>query len=376
MFSRRTDLPLEANALTQRLAERRATGAQVLDLTESNPTRAGIPYHPDVVHALAREQCLVYAPEPFGLAAARAAVAAELSWPASQLLLTASTSEAYAYLFKLLCDPGDHVLVPAPSYPLLEHLARLESVVMDCYPLAYDGAWHIDVDAVRRATTKSTRAIVLVSPNNPTGNYLHQSELAALTELGLPLIADEVFASYPLLDVPTKASVLAAEGAVSFSLGGLSKLAALPQMKLGWIACNAPPEMLSPLLARLEIVADAFLSVATPVQLAVGDLLATRSVAHDAILKRTRANLTTLRDVLADTAATVLHVEGGWYATVRLPESQDDEAWALRFLEEDGVLVQPGYFFDFESGAYAVISLLTPEATLRDGAQRIAQRVG
>jgi hypothetical protein len=381
MFSRRTELPRETNPLTRRVAARQASGAELLDLTESNPTRAGIAYHPDVVTAMGGAEGARYQPEPFGLPSARQAVAALLAeqgtpMPAERVVLTASTSEAYAFLFKLLCDPGDSVLVPAPSYPLLEHLGRLESIALESYPLGYDGAWHIDLGALRRAVGPRTRAIVLVSPNNPTGNYLHAAELASLSELGLPLISDEVFASYPLLEDPARVpSVLSQDGVVAFALGGLSKLAALPQMKLAWIGCTGPDAQVAEALSRLEIVADAFLSLATPVQHALPALLGCRGVASDAIRARTRQNLSQLRRALVGSAANVLHVEGGWYATVRLPESQDDEAWALDLLDSEGVLLQPGYFFDFPPGAFLVVSLLTGEPVLAEGAERLARHV-
>ncbi len=381
MFSRRTELSGEVNELTRQVVSLRAAGAELLDLTESNPTRAGIAYHPDVASALARAEGAHYQPEPFGLPSARQAVAALLleqgtPVPPERVLLTASTSEAYAFLFKLLCDPGDSLLVPAPSYPLLEHLGRLESVVLDSYPLAYDGAWHIDVDALRRAVGPRTRAIVLVSPNNPTGNYLHTSELARVCELGLPLVCDEVFASYPLSEDRARVpSVLIQDAVLAFALGGLSKLAALPHMKLAWVGCSGPHAQVDAALSRLELVADAFLSLATPVQHALPTLLATHGVARDAIRARTRRNLSQLRSALVGSAANVLHVEGGWYATLRLPESQDDEAWALELLEAERVLAQPGYFFDFPPGAFLVVSLLTPETVMAEGARRLARHV-
>jgi alanine-synthesizing transaminase len=294
------------------------------------------------------------------------------------VVLTASTSEAYAFLFKLLCDPGDEVLVPVPSYPLFEHLARLETVRAVPYRIAYDGAWHLDVSSVRSAVGPRTRAISVVTPNNPTGSYVKRDELAALAALGLPIVSDEVFAGYsldPRPDPTRAASALEAEGALVFALGGLSKLAALPQMKLAWIALGGDAGLVDPALARLEVIADAFLSVGAPVQHALPSLLASRGGVTSAIVARTRENLAFLRGALEGKAVSVLEVEGGWYATLRLPRTQAEEQWALSLLEQDGVYVHPGHFFDFESEAYLVASLLTPGPVFRDGIQRLVARV-
>ena len=362
-----------------------ATGRPWIDLTVSNPTRAGIAYDTGaVLAALADRRSVIYEPEPFGLPAAREAVSRELGGrvPPERIALTASTSEAYAFLFKLLCDPGDDVLVPQPSYPLFEHLARFESVQLVPYRLAYDGRWHVDLDSLRRARGPRTRAILAVSPNNPTGSYTKRDELAAMAELGLPLVSDEVFATYSLVDDPRRASTVLevaglASGPLVFALGGLSKLAALPQMKLAWIAAGGPKGEVDAALERLELIADSFLSVGTPVQHALPALLASRGPAERAIQARTRANLATLRGLVGEgSAATVLDVEGGWYATVRLPRVQSEERWAVDLLEQDGVYVHPGHFFDFEEEAHVVLSLLTPGEAFAEGARRIVARVG
>jgi alanine-synthesizing transaminase len=383
MFSSRASRDLSHNALAIALARARAAARPILDLTESNPTRAGIAYDADaILAALATPDSLRYEPAPFGLPIARESVARDLSargphMDPSRVVLTASTSEAYAFLFKLLTDPGDEVLVPSPSYPLFEHLARLESVRGVPYRLAYDGAWHVDLQSVRRALTPRTRAIIAVNPNNPTGSFLKRDELAALASLGLPLVGDEVFGEFSLRDDAARApSVLAASGApLVFSLGGLSKSAALPQMKLAWIAVGGEPEPVDSALARLEVIADAFLSVGAPVQHALPAIFATRATAVDAIRRRTRANLASLRTTVAGTAASLLDVEGGWYATLRLPRTQTEEQWAVELLEEDGVHVHPGHFFDFEEEAYVVLSLISPEAELQEGTKRIVTRV-
>jgi aspartate/methionine/tyrosine aminotransferase len=375
--SSRSSFDLAPNRLSLALARARQEERAILDLTESNPTRAGLPYaRATILEALASADALVYEPAPFGLWSAREAVARELEVDPARIVLTASTSEAYGFLFKLLCDPGDEVLVPVPSYPLFEHLARLEAVRAVPYRLAYDGRWHVDVDSLRNAVGPHTRAIVTVSPNNPTGSYLKHGELAAIASLGLPIVSDEVFASYPLREDPTRAtSALEAQGALVFSLGGLSKLAALPQMKLAWIAVGGDAPDVTDAMARLEVLADAYLSVGTPVQHALPHLLASRGPAEGAIQARTRANLELLRSRVTGTAGTLLDVEGGWYATLRVPATRSEESWVLELLEEDGVHVHPGHFFDFEREAYLVLSLLTPEAIFAEGVARMVTRL-
>ncbi len=383
MFSSRSSIDLSPNRTSIALARARASDRPVLDLTESNPTRAGIPYDADAIRAAFGEAPFSrYEPAPFGIAFAREAVARDLSAHGSaidpaRIVLTASTSEGYAFLFKLFADAGDEVLVPVPSYPLFEHLARLESVRAIPYRLAYDGAWHVDLASARAAVTPRTRAVIVVHPNNPTGSYLKKSEFDALASLGLPIVSDEVFARFPLrADRSRCASVLERSAApLVFSLGGLSKLAGLPQMKLAWMAAAGEGPRVDAALARLEVVADAFLSVGTPVQLALPRLLACRGPAEEAIRLRTRANLAYVRAAVAGSAASVLDVEGGWYVTLRLPRTESEERWVLRLIEQDSVYVHPGHFFDFDQEAYVVVSLLTQEAILREGVDRIVQRV-
>lgn len=394
-LSARTSHDDVPNALSQAIARARARrdGSPLLDLTVANPTAAGIPYAAGpILAALADPRAMLYAPDALGLAAARDAVARD--WTArgteitpSQIALTASTSEAYAVLFKVLCDPGDEVLVPAPSYPLLGFLAAFESVTSKTYPLVHAGRWHVDIDALRAAVGPRTKAIVVVSPNNPTGSYLGEEELEAMLDLGLPIVSDEVFATYPLAvsaggtrngGVPAGrvASVASSRRGLVFALSGLSKLAALPQMKLGWIGVAGEPTLVARAMARLELVLDTYLSVAAPVQHALPTLLATRGTAEDAIRSRIRHNLRVLRATMKRApSASVLDVEGGWYAIIRVPETQTDEQWALDLVELDGVYVQPGYFFDMDRGAHLVVSLLTPESEFAAGAARMAARV-
>ncbi len=381
MFSTRSDHDSSPNALSRALSARRARGGEVLDLTLSNPTRAELPYaSAEILAALVHPGALEYAPEAFGLPSARAAVARAFGERGvhvgeERVVLTASTSEAYAFAFKLLCDPGDEVLVPRPSYPLLEYLAVLESVTLKYYDLVYDGAWCVERDSLRRAVSQRTRAVVTVSPNNPTGHYLSHEDLAALSELGLPLISDEVFADYEL-EPPSKRPRSALEGSAPLVLvlDGLSKLAALPQLKLGWIALGGDAARVEEALARLSLIADSFLSPNTPVQLALPALLSTRGVVRDAIVARARSNRETLRVLCQSSPVSLLRVEGGWYAVLRVPAVMSDEEWALALLTR-GVLVQPGYFFDFTSGTYVVVSLLTPEPSFARGAELLVRMV-
>jgi aspartate/methionine/tyrosine aminotransferase len=382
MFSSRCSFDLSLNALAA--ARARAPSGSLLDLTEANPTRARIRHDEGaILSALSTRSSLVYEPLPFGLPSARGAVATDLAANGcpvdpSRIVLTASTSEAYAFLFKLLCDPDDEVLVPGPSYPLFAHLAQLECIRAVSYRLAYDGAWHVDLPSVRAGVSSRTRAIVTVSPNNPTGSYLKRGELDALSDLGLPIVSDEVFGRYGIRsDGARAASALEAgdRAPLVFALGGLSKLAGLPQMKLAWMAVGGQEARIADALARLEVIADAFLSVGTPVQHALPELLASRGLAERAIRARVLSNLAAVASSLEHSAVSLLDVEGGWYATLRLPRTRPEDEWALAFLEQDSVYVHPGHFFDFESEAYVVVSLLTPEATLREGIKRIVDRV-
>jgi alanine-synthesizing transaminase len=383
MFSSRFHWDMRPNRLTQALADKRLAGADILDLTESNPTHAGFRYPAEIAQALADPRALVYEPAPAGLPQARQAVA---DWYAARgqriepgrILLTASTSEAYAYLFKLLADPGDQILVPRPSYPLFEFLANMECAGIRQYPLVYHGGWSIDLDALAAAITERTRAVVLVNPNNPTGSYVKQDELGVLTriatERGIALISDEVFAGYAFGPDPQRVSTLAfVEDCLAFSMSGLSKTAGLPQMKLGWMVVSGPQELRRESLEKLEWIADTYLSVSAPVQCAAARLLAAGESVERQIRERTAANLAFVREALAGSAASVLNVEGGWYATIQLPRIRSEEEWVLELLNRENVLVQPGFFFDFESEAYLIASLLTAEEVFREGVRRLAK---
>jgi aspartate/methionine/tyrosine aminotransferase len=378
MFSKRFPWDFRPNRLTQAVAARRAAGARILDLTESNPTRAGFQYPSEILRAFGDPRMLIYEPSPAGMEETRQAVSAYYSGAVdtSRILLTASTSEAYAYLFKLLCNPGDQVLVPRPSYPLFECLAGLDAVEVTQYPLVYHDGWAIDLDALHEAVTERTRAVVVVNPNNPTGSYLKTNELGALSDLcaarNLALISDEVFADYGFNDDSVRAKTVAGvEQCLAFSLSGLSKVAGLPQMKLGWIVVSGPASLRTEAIERLEWIADAYLSVSTPVQCAGTRLLREGEGIRRQICERAAANLETAREILHCSAATILAVEGGWYITLRMPRVRSEEEWTLELLERDGVLVQPGFFYDFEDEAYLVISLLTPADVFRTGISAI-----
>jgi alanine-synthesizing transaminase len=379
VFSRRSAQTLTKNAIA--LALEREPPAY--DLTAANPTLSGLSYpHAELLRALEPAAHSCYEPDPHGLRVARQAVAAlqsERGTPvdADQITLASGTSEAYGYLFKLLCDPGDDVLVPEPSYPLFADLCRLEHVVPRAYPLHYDGEWHIGLSELRAAIGPRTRAVLLVSPNNPSGSYLKRRELAELETLNLPLISDEVFGDYPLRDDPERVrTALESQRALVFVLGGLSKQAALPQWKISWLCAGGPTQQVQAARARLELIADTYLSVATPTQLALPEWLALTRPLQRSIHARLQRNLAQLRAAIASHAAlTLLDVEGGFYATLRVPSVQSEEAWVLELLARDSVHVQPGFFFDFPQEAYLVLSLLTPEATFAEGVRRLCARV-
>jgi hypothetical protein len=380
VFSGRLNWSQQPNRLSALLEKKRQAGTTVLDLTESNPTRVGLDYpQAEILAALADANALRYHPAPRGIDSARDAVAAyyrDRGTPISvgDVLLTASTSEAYAYLFKLLTNPGDEILAPRPSYPLFEFLAALESVQIRQYPLRYDGVWHVDFAALERAITPRTQAIVVVNPNNPTGSFLKRAELDVLDSLaaerGLAVLSDEVFRDYGFADEADRVSTLAGERrALTFSMSGLSKIAGLPQMKLGWIVAGGPRR--AEALDALELIADTYLSVSTPVQVALPRLLRLSGGILDQIRARTALNLARLDESVHGSAATLLRTEGGWYAVLQVPRTRTEEEWTLKLLEESDVLVQPGFFFDFESEAFLVLSLLPEPAAFAEGIGRL-----
>ena len=384
MRSRRLPRDLSVNATTRTLSALRQRGIEIIDLTVSNPTRVGLRYPEDLLISLGSREALDYDPQPLGMWSAREAVARDfarrgLAVPCDRIALTASTSEAYGWLLKLLCDPVDAVLVPRPSYPLFDHLLVLESVTARSYRLEYHGAWRIDLDDLCSAIDERTRAVIVVSPNNPTGSFLHQDDLAALDDLcaarDLILIGDEVFTDYLLDAAPHGTSVLCAQDAVVCSLGGLSKTIGLPQVKVGWIAFGGPAEKLGHLVAGYELIADTYLSVSTPVQVALSDLLACGVDIRRQIQERITRNLQSLRHAVATSpSVSVLNIEAGWSAVLQVPRYRSEESLVVELLTEDHVLVHPGFFFDLEREAYLVVSLLLQPELFDRGVARVLAR--
>jgi alanine-synthesizing transaminase len=389
MFSPRTPEDLTPNRLAEMLKAAAAEGRTILDLTESNPTRAGFDYPGDLLRLLADSRSLTYAPSPFGLLEARIAVARDYSRRGVQVIperivLTASTSEAYGDLFKLLTDAGEEVLVPRPSYPLFEHLASLDRVTVRPYDLDPDAGWRIDFESLEAAISSRTRAILVVSPNNPTGSFVKSDEVERLAALAsahdLALVADEVFADYELTPGTrmTAGRFADRDDVLSFSLGGLSKSVGLPQVKLAWIAVGGPARLVNAALERLEIICDTYLSVSTPVQVAAPELLERGVSIREQIGRRISANYHRLLERVARCTLTpvcrVLPAEGGWSAVLQVPSIEPEEALVLALLQEEGVLAHPGYFFDFPRESYLVVSLLVAEARFADGTDRLLKR--
>jgi aspartate/methionine/tyrosine aminotransferase len=386
MFSRRVPEPNAMNRLSRRIEETARAGATILDLTESNPTRCGFDYETvEILRSIASPASLIYEPHPQGLPAARQAIArwySDQGVPAEPdaLFLTSGTSEAYGHLFKLLADPGDEILVPVPGYPLLEVLTRLDSVRIVHYPLrcGADRGWSIDLERLGISISTRTRAIVVVSPNNPTGSFLKRNELAAIAALcerhAIALIVDEVFSEYGRGSDSSRVVTAAGHAAaLTFVLNGFSKMLGLPQVKLSWIHVSGPSELRAQACARLGFVTDAYLSVGAPVMNAAAFLLRGREALQAQIRGRLDENEERLRSLLGRAGGMeVLAREGGWYAVVRLPDGFGDEEVALGLLDREGVLVHPGFFYDFPVGAHLVLSLLSPVDVFREGVTRLA----
>ena len=383
MFSSRIPANLAPNRLADALRNCREHGHPFIDLTLSNPTLAGFDYPPDLLAPLADPRGLRYEPSATGLSDAREAVARDylrqgVTVSAERIVLTASTSDAYSLLFKLLADAGDEVLVPRPSYPLFDHLTRLDLVVPRPYDLDLDGSWAIDFSSVERALTPRTRAVLVVSPNNPTGSFVSGPELDRLAALCAPrdvaIIADEVFADYELEPGASRRAGRAAarRDVLSFALGGASKSVGLPQVKLGWIAAAGPDALVEAALERLELVCDTYLAVSTPVQAAAADLLHRGAAVRSQIAARIVTNYRELMSWSARTPSCgMLRSDGGWYAVMHVPSFESEEDLAVRLLTNEGVLTHPGYFFDFPRESFLVVSLLPPEASFSDGITRV-----
>ncbi|MGC1371489.1 MAG: pyridoxal phosphate-dependent aminotransferase [Candidatus Sulfotelmatobacter sp.] len=381
MFSDRTNWKLTHNHLTEAIDEAKASGVPILDLTVSNPTRAGLRYsEKEILKSLASPHSLDYDPQPKGLPPARAAVAAyyqdqhATTVDPERLILTTSTSEGYSFVFRLLCNPGDEILVPKPSYPLFEFLADLEDVKLVPYPLFYDHGWQIDFHSLQTAITERTRAVVVVHPNNPTGSFVHRDEQAQLNRLcreySLAIIADEVFLDYAF-DRARRQSFAANQEVLTFTLSGISKISALPQMKVAWIATTGPAVEVESATSRLEVIADTYLSMNAPIQWATPLLLNQREEIQRQLLDRVQANLAELdRQLAAQKTCQRLAVEGGWYAILRVPVTQTDEDLAIDLLRRKSVLVHPGHFYDFLRDGYLVLSLIGPEKEFAEATSR------
>ena len=382
MFSQRTNWKLTPNKYTRALEEMRASREHLLDLTVSNPTECGLKYDSAaILHAFEDERSLTYEPEAKGLLAAREEVAryyqeqhGEVVDPEA-IVLTTSTSEAYSYVFRLLCNPYDEVLVPKPSYPLFDFLGDLQDVALTPHMLQYAHGWFIDFESLLRAITERTKAVLLVHPNNPTGSYVKEEEIRRLNKLcrerQMALIVDEVFLDYSLSGQPRK-SFVANRDALTFTLSGLSKIAALPQMKVAWVAVTGPESLTRPALERLEIIADTYLSLSSPVQWAFPGLFAQRRTMQPQILDRIQENWKYLKSRVSEMAAiNLLEIEGGWYAVLRVAGDRSDEELAIELVQKAHVLVHPGHFYDFPSDDYLVLSLITPTEHFKQGAARL-----
>jgi aspartate/methionine/tyrosine aminotransferase len=382
MFSERTSWRLAHNRFTQAVEEVRAAGKKIFDLTASNPTRVGLKYDAAaILEALGSSRALDYDPQAKGLPEAREAVAdyyrAEhgiCGLDAERIVLTTSTSEGYSFVFRLLCNAGDELLVPKPSYPLFEFLADLQDVKLVPYPLIYDHGWQMDFPSLEQAVTKRTRGVVLVHPNNPTGSYVHPDEKSLLNafcrEHQLALIVDEVFLDYRMDDAP-RVSFAGNQEVLTFTVSGLSKISALPQMKVAWVVTSGPPEEVGEAMGRLEVIADTYLSMNAPVQWAMPALLHQRKDIQRQLLARVRKNLAELdRQLAGQQGCQRLSVEGGWYVVLRVPVTRSDEELAIALVREKAVVVHPGHFYDFPRDGYLVLSLITPEREFGEGIAR------
>jgi alanine-synthesizing transaminase len=378
MFAKRTNWNLAPNRLSEALAAHRAARKPLIDLAVSNPTECGLAYDAEVIlDALRNPDALKYEPNARGMESARRAVSEYYAERGANvgvedILLTTSTSEAYSYIFRTLCDPGDEILIPSPSYPLFDFLADIQDVKLVRYPLLYDHGWLIDFHALEQAMTPRTCGVIVVHPNNPTGHFVKPAEMAKLNAIcsarAMAIIADEVFLDFALDAATRPASFAANPVALTFTLSGLSKISGLPQMKAAWLVIGGPEEMKREATARLEVIADTYLSMSTPVQLAIPAFLEQRRGFQKQLLARVRRNLAELDRLLANhETCRRLELEGGWNAVLRVPATRSDEDLAIGLLETNGVHLHPGHFYDFPSEGYLVISLIAPEAQFLRG---------
>jgi len=386
MFSKRTAWNLEPNPLSEALANRLSSGKPVIDLTESNPTKCSFHVETEqILGALSHPASVHYDPVPQGLLPVRGAVvdyyrARNCAVNVNDIFLTTSTSEAYSFLFRTLCNAGDELLIPQPGYPLFNFLADIQDVTTVRYPLIYDYGWQIDFHALQRAITPRTCGIIVVNPNNPTGHFCKADDMERLNQLclerELALIADEVFLDFSIGKrmLPSFASN---NEALTFTMSGLSKISGLPQMKCAWLIAAGPQALKQQAVARLEMIADTYLSMNTPMQLALPVLLELRHNFQQQCAERTRNNLARLDKLLStQQLCTRLNLEGGWYAILKVPVTGSDEEFALELLNNRGVYVHPGHFYDFPTDGYLVVSLITPELPFAAGMEALVALIG
>ncbi|HEV2315692.1 MAG TPA: pyridoxal phosphate-dependent aminotransferase [Candidatus Acidoferrales bacterium] len=384
MFADRTSWNLTTNRLAEALSHHRARGKLLFDLTVSNPTECGFVYDCDaILRALSSPAATIYQPEPRGMATARRAIAEYYAArgcdvPIDDILLTTSTSEAYSFVFRLLCNPGDELLIPAPSYPLFDFLADIQDVKLVRYPLFYDHGWEIDFHALEQAITSRTRGVIVVHPNNPTGHYTNLAAIKRLNKIcstkNLAIIADEVFLDFSLTQKPHP-SFAANREALTFTMSGLSKIVGLPQMKVAWVITSGPERWKSPASARLDVIADAYLSMNAPIQSAVPSFLQQRAGFQKQLIARVRDNLRELdRQIAVQDSCSRLEVEGGWYVVLRVPATRSDEDLAVDLLENSDIYIHPGHFYDFPGDGYLIASLITPEQNFAEGIRRLLAR--
>jgi alanine-synthesizing transaminase len=382
MFSQRTNWNLSPNGFTQVIEGLRSSGAKLLDLSVSNPTACGFHYDTHaILSAFQNLNALRYDPHPKGLLSARKEVAGyylqdhRARLDPESIFLTTSTSEAYCYVFRLLCNPQDEILVPKPSYPLFGFLAALQDVALIPYALEYAHGWLLDFHSIVRALSPRTRAILLVHPNNPTGSYLRDEEVRRLYEIcrerELALIVDEVFLDYSFQGSAPK-TFAANHDALTFTLSGLSKIAALPQMKVAWVATTGPASLVTAALNRLEVIADTYLSLNAPTQWAFPTLFEQRRSLQPQLLGRIRENHENLQRMIASqSACELLAAAGGWYAVLRIPAQRTDEDLVIELLEKHHVVVHPGHFYDFPNDGFLVTSLIAPAEVFEEGISRL-----
>jgi len=390
MFSDRSNWDQRPNSLSVLLQIKKTRGDAILDLTVSNPTRVGLKYDfEEILAALSQPQSMAYEPDPRGLPKAREAIAIYYADQGERvdsdaIFLTASTSEAYSILFKLLGNPGEEILIPRPGYPLLSYLACFEGLNAVSYPIRYDDrrGWSIDMDVLTALINPKTKGIVLVNPNNPTGAYVKQQELVALDavcrENDLALIVDEVFSDFNAAETSGRVrTTVNHTNSLAFVLNGLSKMAGLPQVKLAWIVVNGAPALSAATLSRLEMMLDFYLSASAPVQHAAQRLLQQRQMIQRQIFSRIASNMGFLEEQIAKTSnIRSLIREGGWYAVIEISDAVSDEDRAVQLLDQDNTLVHPGYFYDFHRDGFLVVSLLPPVEVFRDGITRLIARFG